>query len=377
MGVQVALAMVVLLVAGLFFRSVMETRDTDPGFRREGVLLAAYDLAGRSSDAAVSRALAARILDALGALPSVESTAIASSVPLDIHGLPSRAFTVDGRSRADGGLDEALTQIVTPGYFELMGIGQITGRPFASLTDTSAPRQAIVNEEFVRRYVANGEPIGRQIRARGGPFTIIGVVRNSLYNAFGEPPTPTIYFSYKDSPQPRGEIHVRFRAGSEGVAAADVRRVMRQLDPDLPVFNLRSLTEHVNTNLIFRTVPAKMFSVLGPLLLVLASIGIYAVVAYSVSLRTREVGIRLALGATRMRIVRQFVGESMSVAVIGGLIGWSSGFLFATRFAPGGQIDAIVFTLVPVTLLTVATAASWIPARLSSAIDPSVALRGD
>ncbi len=377
MGAQVALAMIVLLVAGLFFRSVSETRDTDPGFQREGVLLAAYDLAGRSSDAAVSRALATRTLDALSGLPSVESVAIASSVPLDIHGLPSRGFTVDGHSRADGGFDEALTNIVTPGYFAVMGIDQLAGREFAILTDTTTPRQAIVNEEFVRRYVSSGEPIGRQIRARGGPFTIIGVVRNSLYNAFGEPPTPAIYFSYKDSPQPRGEIHVRFRSGSEATGAADVRRVMRELDADLPVFNLRSMTEHVDTNLIFRTIPARMFSVLGPLLLVLAAIGIYAVVAYSVSLRTREVGVRVALGATSRRVVRQFVGESLSIALVGGLLGWSIAFLVATELAPGGRIDAVVFAIVPVMLLAVAAIASWIPAQRTVAIDPSAALRGE
>ena len=375
MGVQVGLAMIVLLVAGLFFRSVTETRDTDPGFRRDGVLLAAYDLAGRSSDAAVSRALATRTLEAVTALPSVDSAAIASSVPLDIHGLPSRVFTVDGHSRADGGFDEALTNIVTPGYFAVMGISQLTGRDFSPITDTTAPRQAIVNEEFARRYIDSGEPLGRQIRARGGPFTVVGVVRNSLYNAFGEPPQPAIYFSYKDNPQPRGEIHVRFRPGSEGAGPAEIRRVMRELDADLPVFNLRSMTEHVDTNLIFRTVPAKMFSVLGPLLLILAAIGIYAVVAYSAALRTREVGVRMALGATTRRVVRQFVGESMSIAFVGGLLGWSVAFFLATEFAPGGRIDPVVFTAVPVILLAVAAASSWIPARRAVAIDPSVALR--
>lgn len=377
MGAQVALAMIVLLVAGLFLRSLVEARDADPGFRREGVLLAAYDLAGRSSDAAANRDLAARTLDAIGRLPSVQSVAIAGSVPLDIHGMPSRSFTVDGHSRADGRSDEALSNIVTPGYFALMGITQLTGRDFAPLTDTSAPPQAIVNEEFVRRYVADGEPLGRQVRARGGRFTIIGLVRNSLSDAFGEPPTPVIYFSYRDNPQPRGEIHVRLRNGSESHAAAEVRRVMRELEPDLPVFNLRSLTDHVATNLIFRTVPARMFSVLGPLLLVLAGIGIYAVVAYSVSLRTREVGVRVALGATSGRVVGQFVGESMSVVAIGGLLGWSVAFLLASQVVPGGEVDAAVFTVVPAILLAVAAIASWIPAQRTVAIDPSAALRAE
>ena len=377
MGAQVALAMIVLIVAGLFFRSVIEARQADPGFRRDGVLLAAYDLAGRSSAAAVSRELVARTLAALGSLPSVESVAVAASVPLDIHGMPSRRFTVDGRPRADGGFDEALSNMVTPGYFEVMGIERMSGRDFAALSDTTAPREAIVNEEFVRRYVLHGEPLGRQVRARSGPFTIVGIVRNSLYNAFGEPPAPAIYFSYRDTPQPRGEIHVRFRAGGGAAGPSEVRRVMRELDPELPVFNLRSMTQHVDTNLIFRTVPAKMFAVLGPLLLVLAAVGIYAVVAYSVSLRTREVGLRVALGGTGPGVMRQLVRESMSIVAIGGLLGWSLAFLLTRQFAPQGRADAAVFAIVPLILLAVATLASWIPAARAVSVDPSEALRGE
>jgi predicted permease len=374
MAGQVALAVIVLLVAGLFFRSFLESRGTDPGFTRDGQLLVAYDLAGRTADRAFGRNLAARTIDRLAALPSVASVAIASSVPLDIHGLPSRIFTVDGHARSDEGSDEAVANTVTPGYFEVMKIPFVSGADFAALTDARAPRQAIVNEEFVRRYVPAGEPLGRQIRTRGAPFTIIAVVRNSLYNAFGEPPTPAIYFSYRDVPQPRGEIHVRLRGGDEAAGVADIRRAMRELDPDLPVFNARSMHQHVDTNLIFRRIPAQMFSVLGPLLLLLASIGIYAVVAYTVSLRTREIGVRLALGATPGRVVGHFVGESLRVAALGALLGWSLAFLLAANLAPR-WIDATVFAVVPVVLLAVAAIACWIPARRAARVDPAFALR--
>jgi predicted permease len=374
MAAQVALAVIVLLVAGMFFRGFMESRGSDTGFDRDGVLLAAYDLAGRTADAAFSRDLAARTIDRLGALPSVASVAIASSVPLDIHGLPSRMFTVDGRARSDDGFDEALANIVTPGYFDVMRIPFVAGGAFAPLRDAAAPPQAIVNEEFVRRYVQPGEPLGRQVRTRGGPFTIIAVVRTSLYNAFGEPPTPAIYLSYRDVPQPRGEIHVRLRGGDEAAAVADIRRAMRELDPDLPVFNARSMHQHVDTNLIFRRIPAQMFSVLGPLLLLLASIGIYAVVAYTVSLRTREIGVRMALGATPGRVVLHFVAESLGVAALGGLLGWSLAFVLAANLAPR-WIDATVFAVVPVVLLAVAALACWLPARRAASVDPALALR--
>jgi predicted permease len=375
MGIQVALAVVVLIVAALFFRSFMETRDTDPGFRREGVLLAAYDLAGRNSTQATNRAFADRLLDRVRALPYVEAAAIATSVPLDIHGLPSRVFTVEGRARTDAGFDQALTNTVTPGYFTVMGIPLRAGTDFADLKEAALPPQAIVNDEFVRRYLDGLEPLGRRLQARGRTFVITGVVRNSLYNAFGEPATPIIYFSYRDSPSALGEIHLRTRPGAETALVPDVRRVVRELDPELPVFNVRTLTDHVETNLLFRRVPARMFVVLGPLLLMLASIGIYAVVAYSVSLRRTEIGVRLALGATTRRVISQFVGENLGIIVVGAMTGWFIAFVVAVDFIPDGKIDVPVFVGVPAIFLLVATIACWLPARRATRTDPWIALR--
>ena len=264
MAIQVTLALVVLVAAGLFLRSFLETRATDPGFRREGVLLAAYDLTGRNTENGLTLTFASRLLERLRALPSVEGAAIASSVPLDIHGLPSRVFTVDGWVRAESGFEQALANTVTSGYFAVMGIPLVAGRDFAGLDDASAPPQVIVNEAFVRRYLARLEPLGRRLQARGRSYEIAGVARNSLYNAFGEAPTPIIYFSYRDSPTRVGEIHLRTRGGSDTAVASAVRGAVRELDPELPVYNVRTLTAHVETNLLFRRIPARMFVVLGP-----------------------------------------------------------------------------------------------------------------
>jgi predicted permease len=375
MGIQVALALVVLIVAGLFLRSFMETRSTDPGFRREGVLLAAYDLAGRNAGAAFTRDFADRLLASLRALPAVEAAAIASSVPLDIHGLPSRTFTVEGRARTDGTLDRALANTVTPGYFRVMDIPLRAGADFANLEDPTAAPQAIVNEEFVRRYLDGVEPLGRRLQARDRSYVIAGVARNSLYNAFGEPPAPIIYFSYRDNPTLSGEIHLRTRVGAETALAPEVRRIVRELDPELPVFNVRTLTAHVDTNLVFRRVPARMFAVLGPLLVVLAAIGIYAVVAYTVSLRTTEIAVRLALGATAPRLIAQFVGENLGVIGLGAVLGWLVAFVVALDVAAGRSIDVPVFAGVPALLLLVATVACWLPARRAIRLDPVAALR--
>jgi predicted permease len=375
MGTEVALALVVLIVAAIFVRSVHDTRDTDPGFRREGVLLAAYDLSGRGLDTAGTRAFATRLLDGLRALPGVEAAAIARSVPLDIHGLPLRAFTLEGRARTDGVSDQALTNTVTPGYFRTMGIPILEGADFADLADTSGPPQAVVNEEFVRRYLPSAQPLGRRLEIRGGTYAITGIVRNSLYDAFGEPPMPMLYLSYRDRPSVAGEIHLRTRAGTELARLPAVRRIVREIDPTAPVFDVRTLSEHVEKNLILRRIPARMFVVLGPLLLVLAAIGIYAVVAHATAHRTTEIGVRLALGAGAGRVVAQIVGETLRVIGIGMLAGWALVFVVALHAAPRGTLDAPLLLGVPALLFVVAAIACWVPARRATRIDPMVALR--
>ncbi len=374
MAVEVAVALIVLVVTGLFLRSLLQTREVDPGFRRDGVLLAAYDLTGRRPTDASARTFAADVLRRVRALPGVDSAAIAAAVPLDIHGLPTRTFAVEGRARADGTEDEALANTVTPGYFQMMRIPIRAGTDFADLTDTASPPQAIVNEEFVRRYLERAEPIGRRLVSRGRTYAIAGVVRNSLYNAFGEPPMPIIYYSYRDRPSTSGEIHVRAASGTETSLAGDVRRIVRELDPELPLYDVRTLNDHIDANLIFRRIPARMFGAAGPLLLLLAAIGIYAVVSYTVSLRTSEIGVRAALGATAGRLVAGLMAESMTVVATGALAGWVIAFAVALDFlAP--PLDVTVFAAVPALLLGVGAVACWLPAQRATRADPVDALR--
>jgi predicted permease len=377
MGAQVALAVIVLVAAALFYRSFRETREMDPGFRREGVLLAAYDLSGRNADSTAARLFAARLLEKAKALPSVEAAAVATSVPLDIHGLPVRSFELEGRARSDAGQDLALSNTVTPDYFRTMGIALRGGRTFTELTDADAPRQAIVNEEFVRQYLAGGEPLGRRLTSRGKTYTIVGVAKTSTYDSFGEKPKPIIYFSYRDRPSTGGEIHLRTRVGSEARLAPEVQRIVRELDATLPVYDVRTLVEHVDKNLFLRRIPARMFVVLGPLLLVLAAIGIYAVVAYTVSHRTAEIGVRIALGATASRVVRQIVRETLRVVGIGAGVGVTLAFLVAIHVMRGAPINLVIFIGVPAVLMLVATGASWLPARRAARVDPVVALRAE
>lgn len=367
MGVQMALATVVLLAGGLVLRSFLETRAEPTGFRRSGILLAAYDLTGRSLTPENRRTFADRVLRAVRSVPGVRGAAMASSVPLDLHGLPSRAFTVEGGARTEGGFDEALTNTVSPGYFEVMNIPLVAGRDFADLADSSAPRQVIVDEAFVREYLHDAQPLGRRIVSRGRTYVICGVAKNSLYNAFGEPPLPIVYYSYRDNPLPASELHIQTRDGGEAGVAAGVRRAIRGLDPELPVYDVRTMNDHIESNLLFTRIPARMFVVLGPLLLALAGIGIAGVVSYAASLRRAEIGIRLALGATPSRVVREFVGETLTVVGAGALVGWVLAVLLVLDYPSGGRVDPIVFAAVPGMLLMIAAGAAWWPAHRAAA----------
>ncbi len=378
MGAQAGLAAVVLVIAGLFLRSFLDTRTIDPGFDPHGVLLVAYDLAGRDGgpDAARIRREAARdVLERVRAMPGVEGAAVAASVPLDIHGLPSRRIAMSGHPRVGEGFDEALVNTVTDGYFAAMRIPLVAGRDVGDPTRTGGDAEAIVNVEFVRRFIEQTQPglaLGQHVRVGDRERTIVGVSANSLYDAFGEPPTPAVYLAFADSPLGAAELHVRTRRGREAAIAPDVRATLRGVDPGMALVNVRTLDQHVSSNLVFRRVPAQMFSVLGPLLLALIAIGIYAIVEYVVVRRTSEVGLRLALGASPGRVVASLVGEHMAVVASGVLLGWLVALIVAIV---AGVVDTPVLVAVPLLLLSTAAAACWIPARRAGRLDPMTALR--
>jgi predicted permease len=375
MGVEVGLAMVVLIAAALFLQSFRSASQTDPRFRPEGVLLAAYDLSGRNPDEGSEREFAARLLERLRVLPDVEAAAIATNVPLDLHGIPARPFTVQGHVRTEAGQDRAICNTVTPGYFQVMAIPLLRGNDFAEMRDRAASAQAIVNEEFVRRYLNGADALGRLIQTRAGSFAIVGVARNSVYDAFGEAVQPAMYFSYRDRPASEGEIHLRTRSGNEAALSSEVRAVLRDLDPMLPLYDVRTFSQHIERNLFLRRIPARMFVVLGPLLLGLAAIGIYAVVSYAVARRTREIGVRLTFGATSGRVVLQIIRENLGVITRGAAIGWLLALVISVHGITKGVVNLPVFIGVPAILLGVATLACWIPARRASLIDPMAALR--
>jgi predicted permease len=380
MALQAGLALLVLIVAGLFFQGFVETRETDPGFKTEGLLLATYDLSGRPATAdgcgnCVSQ-FATRLLERLRAVPGIDSVALAAAVPLDIHGLPLRSFTVEGRAQVQQAPDRALSNTVSNDYFKVMGVPIVAGRDFADMSDTTLGPQVMVNQEFVRRFI-DGEVVGRRIDYRERTFTIAGVVRDSTYETFGEPPTPAMFFAFRDRPSIMTEIHLRARPGTEVTFAAEIQRAIRELDASLPVYNIRTMAEHVDRNLWLRKIPARMFLIIAPLLLALVSMGIYAVVSYTVAHRTAEIGVRIALGATADRVVRQIVKESMSVIFVGITLAWVIALMVDLHLFAGGAADLPMMIGVPLLLLAVAAVACWVPARRATLVDPLVALRSE
>jgi predicted permease len=377
MALQCGLALLVLVVAGLFFQSFVETQENDPGFRVEGLLLATYDLSGTVTTDEYPRQFARDLLDRLRNVPAVESVALANSMPLDIHGLPARGFTLEGRAQDTQQQESALSNIVSPGYFKTMGIPIVAGSDFVDLTDAASPPQVIVNEEFVRRYIAPADPLGRRLKNGDVTYTIAGVVKNSAYDSFGEPPTPAFFFSYRDRARWLGEIHLRAKPGSETLLASEVQRAVREIDASLPVYNIRTMAEHVERNLFLRKIPARMFAVIAPLLLALVAIGIYAVVSYTVSQRTTEIGVRIAMGATADRVVRQIVKEGLLVVSTGVLLAWVLAAMVQTHLFSGSAGAWTVLVSVPVVLMAVAAFSCWLPARRATLVDPVVALRSE
>lgn len=377
MAAQCGLALLVLVVAGMFFASFVETQDTDPGFKADGLLIATYDLSGTVTNDEYPRQFATQLLDRLQRVPAVESVALANAMPLDIHGLPLRGFLLEGRAQTTAQREAALTNIVSPGYFKTMGISMVAGEDFADMADRSKPAQVIVNEEFVRRYIAPADPLGRHLTNGNVEYTIVGVVKNSTYETFGEPPTPAFFFSYRDRARYLGEIHLRAKPGSETLLASEVQRAVREIDASLPVYNIRTMAEHVERNLFLRKIPARMFAVIAPLLLALIAIGIYAVVSYTVSQRTREIGVRIAIGATSDRVVGQIVKEGMIVASSGVLLAWLLAAVVQTHLFSGAKGALSVLVAVPIGLLGVAAVSCWLPAKKATLVDPVVALRAE
>jgi predicted permease len=381
--IEVALALVVLVLAGLFLKSFGNTRTVDPGFQPNGVLLANFDLAAKGYTKDSARAFVRELLSRLRAEPGVEAAAISNFVPLDLRGMSSDRLEVDGRPRESDRPGRTFYGNVDPGYFQTLGIPLVAGVGFTGLDQdrTAKAPEVIINQELARRYWPGLSPLGHKLTLDGESYEVVGVVRDGKYATLSETQSPMAYFSIRDRFSFSNlTLHVRAK-GDPVALVPPVRRVFHELNPALPIRDVRTMVQHIDDNLVMLRVPARLLSVLGPLALLLAAIGIYSVLSYSVAQRTHEIGVRLTLGATPRNVVAMIVGQGLRVVAGGLAAGLVAAFVCSLHLStvlvkvPAG--DPLVFLSIPVLLLGVAVLATWLPARRAARVDPIIALRAE
>lgn len=376
---QISMSLVLLCATGLFLRSLGNASRIDIGFRSKGVLMMSIDprLHGYSAERSVQ--LLSRLRERAAALPGVISAACTDSVQLS-GGHRSDGFEVEGKPAAVSRPVDLY--MVTAGYFETMGIPRITGRDFENDSATS-PRTAIVNQQFVQGVLANENAIGQRVRDGDRVYEIIGVVKNTKSRTLGEDPRPVLYRSLAEDigadPSMTGYSLLVHFAGDPGAFANAVRAEIHALDPSLAIFDAATMEEHLRDALFLPRLAGTLFGVFGLLGLALAAVGLYGVISYSVSRRTREIGIRLAIGAGIGEVQRLIIRQGMTLALAAFIPGLGAAWALAKLFTsflygvPGH--DAVTFTMVPLFLAAVAFLACWIPSRRASKVDPITALR--
>ena len=384
---EVALAVMLLVGAGLLLRSFQQLLAVDPGFRPENVLSFRVSLPARSYDSDTLQRNFVSALDArLHALPGVRQAAIASSLPLDGSDF-TLAFTVHGRPPVNEN-DEPDAKIVaaTPEFFGAIGIPVVRGRLYTREAQPGMPKEIVVSRELVRRYFPNEDPLGHYLDLgwtvdgdrRGG--TIVGVVGDVKQGALDQQTPPMLYLPYAQAPMPNLRAVMRTSVPPTTLAQP-VRAVMRELDRELPVFDVRPLEEYVASSVGPQRFYATLVAIFALVALTLAAVGLYGVIAYAVSQRTHELGVRVALGATGERIARMVVGQGLTLAVVGVAVGIAAA-LVVTRVLSSllfgvSALDPLTFGAVLSLLVAVAAVASYLPARRAARVDPLVAMRGE
>jgi macrolide transport system ATP-binding/permease protein len=379
---QVAVCLVLLVGATLFLRSFIAAQTLSPGFDADRLVTASMDMFPSGYTGERHREFQRRTLEAVQALPGVESAAFGSRIPIGFGGNNSTAVSIDGYQPRENEEVVINYSTVSAGYFETMGIAIRAGREYTDADTATSPRTIVINEAMARRYWPDGNALGKIVRFGPNASEVIGVVADAKYGSINERPLPQLFV-----PMARSEVstlRLFVRTSDPGPLVAEVRNAIRALDPNLPIYDARTLTEHMQGAVFAQRMAANLLGAMGVLALLLAAIGLYGVMAYAVSQRTQEMGIRLALGASPASLLNMIVGQGMKLTTIGLLIGLALalaafGSIGAVRtLLPGiSPLDPITFVAVPLLLAAIACLASWFPARRAGRVDPLVALRVD
>lgn len=377
---EVALAVVALVGAALFLKSFERSRAIDPGFSPDGVALAQFDFSTTGYDAKQTDSFCRRLHDRLLQLPGVTAASYDDSAPLGFDGGNWETLEVEGYVPRPNENMKIYRDLVSPGFFDSMKIPLVEGRDFDWHDDAATQRVMIVNQEFAHRFLSNRNPIGHRVHGWGEWFTIVGIARDSKYHRVTENPQPYFYIPVRQIFQPEYGLtfHVR-TSGSINDAIVSLRREAAAIDPAITIFDAEPMTEYISASLFGAKITADLLSLLSGIGLLLAAMGLYGVMAYSVAQRTREFGVRIAIGARQIDILMLILRESAGLALFGTIVGLILAALstrvVASQIYSVSPLDPLTFTGVGLSLLVVAFLASYVPAHRAAKIDPMVALR--
>jgi predicted permease len=379
---QVAFSLLVLVAAGLLIRTLQQSQAVRLGFDPENVATARIDLTGSGSltPERIIQTLQA-IVDRLSALPNVSRASLATIVPLGL-GASRRSVTVEGYQPQPGEDIERHFNVVSPGYFETMAIRIVRGRAFSDDDRVGSPPVAIVNETFARRFWNGDDPIGKRISMRGarGPWMeIVGITEDGRYVSVLDETLPYVFVPIWQNPSPAAVVHVRTATGHPAGIIPLIRDSIHDLQPSLPVFEAGPLADLTGIGLLPHRLAASWLGLFGGVALLLSAIGLYGVLGHAVSLRRREIGVRLAIGATPRAILALVLSQGMRVVLAGLAVGLGSALiamrLLASMLYEVSPSDPLTFGLTTALLLLVALAASYLPARRAARLDPIRILR--
>ena len=378
---QIALAVVLLFAASMLLDGFRKMSRTDPGFRTDHLLSADIDPAVLRYSPEQTRTFYQKLVVGAGAMPGIASISLTESVPLSLD--QSRTTVVPEGYRLPEGRDSVAEfgGAVDENYFSLFNIKIVRGRAFTADDRSTSRRVAIVNEEFAKEYWPTGNLIGKRLRlerADGPSVEVVGVAKTAHYLLPWEEPKPYIYLPYQQNLRSRMSIVAESR-GDPATLLRPLRELIKKLDPDMPVYNLRTVESYGRATLGNWLILVQMTAMMGLLGMILALVGLYGLISYSVVRRTSEIGVRMAIGASRRDVLRLVLGQAVILAVVGITIGAAVTAITAPLLSAAlvglGSMNVATYVTIPVALLTVSLAACYVPAKRAAGLDPLRALR--
>jgi len=377
--VQVGLSLCALITAGLFVRSLQKAENVNPGFNPENVVLMAFNLGREGYTEAQGRNFHRLVVERISAVPGVVHATIARDRPFG--GGFQRSVFIEGQEPPPGGRGVLVqTNNIGTGFFQTLGIPLLSGRDFTENDNQQAPRVMIINEAMAKRFWPDQNPVGKRLKLFGDQDfrEVVGLVADTKYNSLTEPKRAFMYIPLQQEYVPQINLHVRAASDATGLIAA-LRNEVQQIDASLPAQNVQTLNERIENSLGGERSQATLHASGGILALILAAIGLYGVMSYSVAQRTREIGIRMALGARRGNVMGLVLKQGVTLVAAGVVLGLGAAF-WITRYVASllfgiSAVDPITFAGTSVLLLVVALVASYVPARRATRVDPIIALR--